>query len=67
MMIGAIAMPIPEIIEEEDPEYKPHGDDIAERVVLFKQTELENWFSSLSVVEQETAYCLYTYPKPEGD
>ena len=48
-------MPIPVTVEEEEPEeeYQPHGDDIAGRVVLFKQTE--------------TAYCLFTYPKPEGD
>ena len=60
-------MPIPEIIEKEEPEYQPHGEDIAGRVVLFKQTELENWFCSMSVEEQEVCYCLYTYPKPEGD
>jgi len=67
--MGAIAMPIPVTVEEEEPEeeYQPHGDDIAGRVVLFKQTELENWFCSMSVEEQETAYCLFTYPKPEGD
>ena len=33
-------MPIPTTVEEE--EYQPHGDDIASRVLLFKQTELEN-------------------------
>ena len=61
-------MPIPTNVEEEpEEEYQPHGDDIAGRVVLFKQTELENWFCSMSVEEQETAYCLFTYPKPEGD
>tara|TARA_R110000803_G_scaffold46065_3_gene96744 strand:- start:2180 stop:2380 length:201 start_codon:yes stop_codon:yes gene_type:complete len=66
--MGAIAMPIPVTVEDEpDEEYQPHGGDIAGRVVLFKQTELENWFCSMSVEEQETAYCLFTYPKPEGD
>ena len=62
-------MPIPVTVEDEpEEEYQPHGEEIASRVLLYKQTELENWFSSLSVVEQETAYCLYTYPKPEeGD
>ena len=66
--MGAIAMPIPVTVEDEpDEEYQPYGGDIAGRVVLFKQTELENWFCSMSVEEQETAYCLFTYPKPEGD
>ena len=62
-------MPIPVTVEDEpDEEYQPHGEEIASRVLLYKQTELENWFSSLSIDEQETAYCLYTYPKPEeGD
>ena len=70
MMIGATAMPIPITIDEEEPEeeeYQPHGDDIASRVLLFKQTELENWFCSMSIEEQETAYCLFTYPQPKGD
>ena len=62
-------MPIPVTVEDEpEEEYQPHGEEIASRVLLYKQTELENWFSSLSIDEQETAYCLYTYPKPEeGD
>ena len=40
--MGAIAMPIPVTVEDEpeEEEYQPHGDDIAGRVVLFKQTEL---------------------------
>ena len=50
MMIGAISMPIPITIDEEE-EYQPHGDDIASRVLLFKQTELENWFCSMSIEE----------------
>ena len=56
-------MPIPELIEEE--EYQPHGAEIAERVALFKSQELINWFESMSVTEQETAYNLYTYPMPQ--
>lgn len=53
-------MPIP--IEDD---YQPHGAEIAERVALFKSQELINWFESMSVIEQETAYNLYTYPMPQ--
>ena len=53
-------MPIP--IEDD---YQPHGAEIAERVALFKSQELVNWFESMSVIEQETAYNLYTYPMPQ--
>jgi hypothetical protein len=60
-------MPILIPTVEEEPEQPPHGEAIASRVVLFKQSELENWFCSMSIEEQETTYCLFTYPKPEGD
>ena len=53
-------MPIP--IEDD---YEPHGAQITERVALFKSQELINWFESMSVIEQETAYNLYTYPMPQ--
>jgi hypothetical protein len=56
-------MPIPTTVEKEpdEEEYTPHGEYIASRVLLFKQTDLENWFCSMSIEAQKTAYCLFTY------
>ena len=56
-------MPIPTTVEKEpdEEEYTPHGEYIASRVLLFKQTDLENQFCSMSIEAQKTAYCLFTY------